>query len=307
MLTLNSSSRTLRLIGLSVLIHGAAFWAFNERFSLASLRATLQEAHSQANRSEIWESLARSSQPVEINVARAEDPSKVESDNNFATESKKIETLEPQAKAPAPTSSDQTASSSDHSKTRKKTSVATLSKLPKKEKKAELEKTEPENTIPQNTVDVSSQDSLIPVQERLDGVEPSETEASAQVRTLPQELEETDLLSELKEQEKAEEELRSYMNLQQAQGNRPPQYPLAARQQGQQGRVILKYFVTEKGLVESIQVKESSGFDLLDQEAIRAISNYRYYPGQPGWTEHPIKFTLKQTADEKVDGNLGAN
>lgn len=94
----------------------------------------------------------------------------------------------------------------------------------------------------------------------------------------------------------AGEELRSYLDLKQQSGNRAPQYPDLARRRGDQGEVILNYFVTSQGAVKDIRIAKSSGSRDLDQEALRAVSRYRYVPGQEGWTEHPVMFSLKGSA-----------
>lgn len=92
------------------------------------------------------------------------------------------------------------------------------------------------------------------------------------------------------------DELRSYLELKQVGSNRPPQYPVSARRNGYQGEVMLNYFVTQSGQVKDVRVARSSGFGELDKEAVRAISQYKYVPGQEGWTEHPVIFSLKGPA-----------
>lgn len=97
--------------------------------------------------------------------------------------------------------------------------------------------------------------------------------------------------------------VRSYESLSQVPGNIPPQYPSRARLQRQQGQVILKYFVTSEGQVDSLQMVQSSGFPLLDKEAVDSIRQFRYRPGQEGWTLHPVDFTLRGP-EQKVGGRL---
>lgn len=92
------------------------------------------------------------------------------------------------------------------------------------------------------------------------------------------------------------DELRSYLELKQVGSNKPPQYPVSARRNGYQGEVMLNYFVTQSGQVKDVRVAKSSGFGELDKEAVRAISQYKYVPGQEGWTEHPVVFSLKGPA-----------
>jgi protein TonB len=88
----------------------------------------------------------------------------------------------------------------------------------------------------------------------------------------------------------------SYLDLKQMPGNKAPTYPMQARREGHQGQVELLYRVTKEGKVEGIQIAKSSGFKDLDQEAVKAVSTYRFVPGQEGWARHPINFELKGEA-----------
>lgn len=88
----------------------------------------------------------------------------------------------------------------------------------------------------------------------------------------------------------------SYLSLKQRSGNKPPVYPLAARQEKRQGEVMLLYRVTAEGHVMDAKIAKSSGHFDLDQAALRAISNYKFNPGQESWARHPVAFTLKGPA-----------
>ena len=90
---------------------------------------------------------------------------------------------------------------------------------------------------------------------------------------------------------------RSHLDLTQAPGNRPPNYPTVARKNGWQGTVLLAYYVTPEGRVDRLRLLQSSGHDILDREALTAIQNYRYRPGQQGWTSHPVVFSLRGEAE----------
>jgi protein TonB len=137
-----------------------------------------------------------------------------------------------------------------------------------------------------------------------------ETEATAKEATpaMPEPLEQTEIATQLSApaaiEAKAAQETeappteapRSYLQLKQESGNPAPKYPFAARQMGQEGNVELTYFVTETGEVKDLRVSKSSGFPDLDREAVRAISTYKYSPGQSGWTKHPVQFSLKDSS-----------
>lgn len=64
--------------------------------------------------------------------------------------------------------------------------------------------------------------------------------------------------------------------------NPEPEYPLAARRRGQQGAVLLNVTVSTTGRATEITVKQSSGFDLLDQAAARAVQTWEFEPARVG-------------------------
>jgi protein TonB len=82
-------------------------------------------------------------------------------------------------------------------------------------------------------------------------------------------------------------------------GNRPPNYPLVAQQQGWEGTVLLRLAIDERGQVTSVTVERSSGYEVLDAEAVAAIRLWRGEPatrsGQPVATEEtlPVRFRLR--------------
>jgi TonB family protein len=64
-------------------------------------------------------------------------------------------------------------------------------------------------------------------------------------------------------------------------GDRPgPAYPMQARELGQQGTVLVALTVDDVGAVTSVSVKESSGFPLLDRNALTWIKHH--------WIQPPI-------------------
>lgn len=80
--------------------------------------------------------------------------------------------------------------------------------------------------------------------------------------------------------------------------NPPPEYPPAAIQQELQGAVLLRLLIDEQGVVRAVKLLESSGHDLLDNAAIRAVKNWTGTPaerdGRPVETLEvlPIRFRL---------------
>ena len=84
-------------------------------------------------------------------------------------------------------------------------------------------------------------------------------------------------------------------------GNVPPEYPKRARRRGYEGRVVIRAIVTPMGTVNSTEMVQSSGHDILDRAAIRAVRRWRFQPatrdGKPvvGTIDVPISFWLKDT------------
>ncbi len=78
----------------------------------------------------------------------------------------------------------------------------------------------------------------------------------------------------------------------------PPQYPWQARRMGIEGRVVLHVEILQNGNTGRIEIRQSSGHELLDQAAIRAVSDWRFDParaaGTPitAWANVPISFRL---------------
>ncbi|NBW78251.1 MAG: energy transducer TonB [Betaproteobacteria bacterium] len=80
--------------------------------------------------------------------------------------------------------------------------------------------------------------------------------------------------------------------------NPQPVYPRQSRRLNEQGRVVIRVFVETDGLPRQVEIKTSSGFDRLDQEAVRTVLRWRFVPGQhlgiptAMWFNLPINFVL---------------
>jgi protein TonB len=80
--------------------------------------------------------------------------------------------------------------------------------------------------------------------------------------------------------------------------NPKPVYPHASRRLGEQGKVLLRVYVSAMGLAEKIEIKIGSGFARLDQSAHDAVSRWRFVPARRGeqavaaWVQVPITFQL---------------
>lgn len=81
--------------------------------------------------------------------------------------------------------------------------------------------------------------------------------------------------------------------------NPPPAYPLSARRRGMEGRVLVRAEIQEDGSCSRVELKRSSGTDLLDQAALEAVKKWRFVPARKGaqaisaWVDVPITFKLE--------------
>lgn len=81
--------------------------------------------------------------------------------------------------------------------------------------------------------------------------------------------------------------------------NPKPAYPHASRRLGEEGKVVLRVFVSAEGEAKRVEVKHSSGFQRLDQAAEEAVARWRFVPAKRGeqavtaWVVVPIVFSLK--------------
>lgn len=78
----------------------------------------------------------------------------------------------------------------------------------------------------------------------------------------------------------------------------PPVYPKDAEKKGFEGTVDLRILVTEKGMVDDVEIAQSSGYSSMDEAAVRAAKKTRFRPAiQNGqrvamWINYPITFAL---------------
>lgn len=82
--------------------------------------------------------------------------------------------------------------------------------------------------------------------------------------------------------------------------NPVPSYPMVARRMGWQGRVVLNVEVLASGLPGQVNLYQSSGHDVLDNAAIKAVSSWRFVAARQNgqaaakWFLVPIPFILKE-------------
>ncbi|MDP1997244.1 MAG: energy transducer TonB [Gallionella sp.] len=82
--------------------------------------------------------------------------------------------------------------------------------------------------------------------------------------------------------------------------NPVPSYPMVARRMGWQGRVVLNVEVLASGSPGQVKLYQSSGHDVLDNAAIKAVSGWRFVAARQNglavakWFLVPIPFILKE-------------
>lgn len=80
--------------------------------------------------------------------------------------------------------------------------------------------------------------------------------------------------------------------------NPAPVYPKLSRQRKEQGVVLLRVHVLASGTADQLEVLESSGFDRLDEAALRAVKRWQFVPAKHGnelvsaWVRVPVRFNL---------------
>ena len=81
--------------------------------------------------------------------------------------------------------------------------------------------------------------------------------------------------------------------------NPAPKYPAMSRRLGEHGRVLVRVLVGIDGKPQKAELKQSSGFDRLDQTALDTIMTWRFVPGQRAgvkeamWAVVPLQFILE--------------
>jgi len=91
-------------------------------------------------------------------------------------------------------------------------------------------------------------------------------------------------------------------------GEIPIVYPLALWDQDIEGETLLRVRVTDTGVVDSVEVVESSGYEAFDSAAIAGARELRFNPARRGgeriqvWARVPVHFSKRP----RPDGGGGA-
>ena len=96
-----------------------------------------------------------------------------------------------------------------------------------------------------------------------------------------------------------------------------PSYPVDALAQGIEGKVVLRVFLSDKGIVEKIEIGQSAGHASLDQAAIDAVKQWEFSPASKDGKacrviiSLPVEFRLSkdntQVSPKEANANAGEN
>lgn len=81
--------------------------------------------------------------------------------------------------------------------------------------------------------------------------------------------------------------------------NPKPAYPPLSKRLGEQGKVVVRVLIGADGVPQKAEMRQSSGFDRLDQAALTTVLKWRYVPGKRAgvaeemWFNVPINFVLE--------------
>ena len=68
---------------------------------------------------------------------------------------------------------------------------------------------------------------------------------------------------------------------------------------GEQGKVVLRVLIDAQGVPQQVELKQSSGYERLDQQALETVQRWRFVPGKRNgvpeamWNLVPINFVLQ--------------
>jgi len=81
--------------------------------------------------------------------------------------------------------------------------------------------------------------------------------------------------------------------------NPKPSYPAISKRLGEQGKVVVRVLIGPDGTAQKAEIRQSSGYERLDQAALNTVLAWRYVPGKRGgvpeamWFNVPINFVLE--------------
>ncbi len=77
--------------------------------------------------------------------------------------------------------------------------------------------------------------------------------------------------------------------------NPEPPYPPISGRLGEHGTVLIRVLVSDTGLAQDAQIKNSSGFFRLDNAALSTVRDWRFVPGKRAGVPQSMWFTVPIT------------
>ncbi len=74
--------------------------------------------------------------------------------------------------------------------------------------------------------------------------------------------------------------------------NPKPVYPAMSKRLGEQGKTIVRVLIGVDGLPRSATIRQSSGYERLDEAARTAVMSWRYVPGKRNGVVEPMEFNV---------------
>lgn len=74
--------------------------------------------------------------------------------------------------------------------------------------------------------------------------------------------------------------------------NPKPVYPAMSRRLGEQGKTIVRVLIGVDGLPQSAIIRQSSGYERLDEAARAAVLSWRYVPGKRNGIVEAMEFNI---------------
>jgi TonB family C-terminal domain len=81
--------------------------------------------------------------------------------------------------------------------------------------------------------------------------------------------------------------------------NPKPPYPALSKRLGEQGKVVVRVLIGTDGTAQQAEIRQSSGYERLDQAALGTVLRWHYVPGKRAgvpeamWFNVPINFVLE--------------
>lgn len=86
-----------------------------------------------------------------------------------------------------------------------------------------------------------------------------------------------------------------------------PIYPVDARLNNMEGKVVLRVTISDEGMVVGTEILQSSGFTILDNAAVESVGKWRFSPAKENGREVlsrvrvPVIFTLQDVVFDPID------